>query len=54
LPNKKELAIFEKMLQALQFTIHEVDHGISYDTRQLVRQFALSHSMEIGDALGYR
>lgn len=49
--NKKELAIFENMLQALQFNIHEVDHGISYHARQLVRQFALSHSMEIGDAL---
>lgn len=49
--NKKELAIFEKMLQALQFTVHEIDHGISYHARQLVRQFALSHSMEMGDAL---
>lgn len=49
--NKKELTIFEKMLQVLQFTIHEVDHGISYHARQLVRQFALSHSMEMGDAL---
>jgi predicted nucleic acid-binding protein len=49
--NKKELATFEKMLQALQFTIHEIDHGISYHARQLVRQFALSHSMEMGDAL---
>ncbi|WP_445370719.1 type II toxin-antitoxin system VapC family toxin [Methylomonas sp. HW2-6] len=49
--NKKELAIFENMLQALQFNIHEVDHGISYHARQLVRQFALSHSMEMGDAL---
>ncbi|OAI25059.1 MULTISPECIES: type II toxin-antitoxin system VapC family toxin [Methylomonas] len=49
--NKKELATFEKMLQVLQFTIHEIDHGISYHARQLVRQFALSHSMEMGDAL---
>ncbi|MEI8570962.1 type II toxin-antitoxin system VapC family toxin [Methylomonas sp. LW13] len=49
--NKKELATFEKMLQALQFTIREIDHGISYHARQLVRQFALSHSMEMGDAL---
>ncbi|WP_026603670.1 type II toxin-antitoxin system VapC family toxin [Methylomonas sp. 11b] len=49
--NKKELATFEKMLQALQFTIHEIDHGISYHARQLVRQFALSHCMEMGDAL---
>ena len=49
--NKNELAIFEKMLKVLQFNIHEVDHGISYHARQLVRQFALSHSMEMGDAL---
>jgi len=49
--NKKELAIFEKMLKVLQFTIHEVDNGTSYHARQLVRQFALSHSMEMGDAL---
>ena len=43
--------VFEKMLKALQFTIHEIDHAISYQARQLVRQFALSHSMEMGDAL---
>jgi predicted nucleic acid-binding protein len=49
--NNHELAVFEKMLKALQFTIHEVDHAISYHARQLVRQFALSHSMEMGDAL---
>lgn len=49
--NKQELAIFEKMLQAFQFSIHEIDHGISYHARQLVREFALSHSMEMGDAL---
>jgi predicted nucleic acid-binding protein len=49
--NKRELMVFEKMLKALQFTIHEVDHAISYQARQLVRQFALSHSMEMGDAL---
>jgi predicted nucleic acid-binding protein len=49
--NKRELAVFENMLKALQFTIHEIDHAISYQARQLVRQFALSHSMEMGDAL---
>ncbi|PPD23461.1 MAG: PIN domain nuclease [Methylobacter sp.] len=49
--NKKELATFEKMLQVLQFNIYEIDPGISYHARQLVRQFALSHSMEMGDAL---
>jgi predicted nucleic acid-binding protein len=49
--NKKELATFEKMLNILQFTVHEIDNGISYQARQLVQQFALSHSMEMGDAL---
>ncbi len=49
--NKHELSVFERMLKTLQFTIHEVDHAISYHARQLVRQFALSHSMEMGDAL---
>lgn len=39
------------MLNVLQFTVHEIDHAISYDARQLVRQYALSHSMEMGDAL---
>ena len=49
--NKRELAVFEKMLKALQFTIHEIDHSISYHARQMVRQYALSHSVEMGDAL---
>jgi predicted nucleic acid-binding protein len=49
--NKRELAVFEKMLRALQFTIHEIDHSISYHARQMVRQYALSHSIEMGDAL---
>ena len=30
--NKRELAVFEKMLRALQFTIYEIDHIISYLT----------------------
>lgn len=49
--NKRELAIFEKMLKALSVTIHEVDADISYQARQLVKQYALSHGMEMGDAL---
>jgi len=49
--NKQELAVFEKMLAALQFTIHELTPAISYRARQLVPQFARSHSMEMGDAL---
>lgn len=49
--NRRELLVFEKMLQALQFKIYEIDHSISYQARQLVRQFALSHSVELGDAI---
>ena len=49
--NKQELAIFEKMLKALQFTIYDIDANISYQARQMVKQYALSHSVEMGDAL---
>jgi len=49
--NKRELAIFEKMLKALRFTIYEIDVDISYQARQIVKRYALSHSMEMGDAL---
>jgi len=49
--NKQELVIFEKMLKALSVTIHEIDADISYQARQLVKQYALSHSMEMADAL---
>lgn len=49
--NKQELVVFEKMLKALQFTIHEINHEVSYHARQLVRQFAISHNMEMADAL---
>ena len=49
--NKRELAVFEKMLKALQFTIHEIDHSISYHARQMVRLYALTNSIEMGDAL---
>lgn len=49
--NKQELAIFEKLLKALQFTLYEIDNNISYQARQWVSQFALSHSMEMADAL---
>lgn len=49
--DKTELRIFEKMLEALQFTIYDLDADISRQARQCVRQFALSHSVEMGDAL---
>jgi hypothetical protein len=49
--NKHEQLVFEKILKTLQFKIHEDDHAISCHACQLVHQFALSHSMEMGDAL---
>ena len=49
--NKQELAVFEKMLKALQFAIYDIDSSISYQAKQMVQQFALSHSVEMGDAL---
>ncbi len=49
--NKKELRIFEKMLAALQFTLCDFDSSISCQARQYVRHFALSHSIEMADAL---
>jgi len=49
--NKQELAIFEKMLKALQLSIYEIDSTISYQARLMVLQYALSHSIEMGDAL---
>ena len=49
--NKQELAIFEKMLKSLQFTIYDIDASISNLARQMVKQYALSHSVEMGDAL---
>lgn len=49
--NKKELFTFEKLLEELDFKIYEIDSQISVQARQLVNQYALSHSVEMGDAL---
>jgi predicted nucleic acid-binding protein len=49
--NKKELLAFEKLLDALEFKIYDIDAVISFQARQMVKQFALSHSMEMADAL---
>lgn len=48
---KQELAIFEKMLKVLQFTIYEINESISHQAMLMVKQYALSHSVEMGDAL---
>ncbi len=49
--NKNELRLFEIMLEALQFTVFEIDAEISLQARKCVRKFALSHGMEMGDAI---
>lgn len=49
--NKNELLTFEKLLDVLAFKIYDIDAITSLQARQIVKQFALSHSMEMGDAL---
>jgi len=49
--NKKELKIFENLLTALNFQILEINAEISILARQYVKDFALSHGVEMGDAL---
>ncbi|MCX7066264.1 MAG: PIN domain-containing protein [Methylococcales bacterium] len=49
--NKKELFAFEKLLDALEFKIYDIDAVISFQARQMVKRFALSHSIEMADAL---
>jgi predicted nucleic acid-binding protein len=49
--NKAELRIFEKMLEALQFAIYDIDADVSRQARHHVKQYALSHHVEMGDAL---
>jgi len=49
--NKKELQIFEKFLDKFDFKIYEIDNTISSQARKIVKQFALSHSVEMADAL---
>ncbi|MCX7097654.1 MAG: type II toxin-antitoxin system VapC family toxin [Methylococcales bacterium] len=49
--NKKELMAFENLLETFDFKIYEIDKQISWLARQIVKQFALSHSIDMGDAL---
>jgi len=49
--NAKELKIFHHFLESLHFNIIEINSEISLFSRQLVKQYALSHSMEMGDAI---
>ncbi len=39
------------MLKVLQFSIYEIDSTISHQARFMVQKYALSHSIEMGDAL---
>jgi len=49
--DKNELLIFEKLLTSLQFKIYDIDVEISLQARIYVQQYALSHRVEMGDAL---
>jgi len=49
--NKKELFAFENLLSTLAFQIYDIDTDVSLHARQMVKQFSLSHHVEMGDAL---
>ena len=49
--NKVELSNFEKMMKKYRFKIIEIDQEISMSAKNFVRQFALSHRVEMADAL---
>ncbi len=49
--NKKELGLFNALLKSLKFQILDIDADISFSARSLVQRYALSHRVEMGDAL---
>ena len=49
--NKQKLATFQKLLDVYDFEIIEISSSISAMAGNLVYQYALSHSLEMGDAL---
>jgi len=49
--NKKEVQIFEKLLETYKFAIYDIDAAMSSQARQMVKDFALSHRIEMADAL---
>lgn len=49
--DKQELGIFIRLLKTLKFDIIDIDEEISFNARSLVQRFALSHSVEMADAL---
>ena len=49
--SKQKLAAFQKLLDVYDFEIIEISSSISAMAGNLVYQYALSHSLEMGDAL---
>ena len=49
--NKRELAIFDQLLRSLQVVIYDINTEISMLALTITKQFALSHSVKMGDAL---
>lgn len=49
--NRQKLSAFQKLLDAYGFEIVEISSSISAMASNLVYQYALSHSLEMGDAL---
>ena len=49
--NKVELNNFEKMLKKYRFKIVDINPEISMTAKSLVKQYALSHRVEMADAL---
>ena len=49
--NKQKLSAFQKLLDAFGFEIVEISSSISATACNLVYQYALSHRLEMGDAL---
>lgn len=49
--NKRELQQHQKLLDALNITILDIDETISASARQWVREYGLSHTLHLADAL---
>lgn len=49
--NKRELNAFKKALAALKISVLQIDDMISVNAMFFVEQYALSHAMELADAL---
>lgn len=49
--NKGELSAFKKALRSLKFSVLQINDIVSTKAMFFVEQYALSHSMELADAL---